>query len=148
MEIQNFKNHLKSIYKHQQVNVKIKNKNYNNILDLPIKYKGKDNMTFFFQNIGSLSNKINQIEILINQIDKHFNIIAFAETRKINEKMINIIKSTNSYEYVNPKLNRCGGLLLIINKEVEYTIKEEYKLNENTADDIWIEYNQNNKKTG
>src|SRR3981189_2136521 len=98
MEIQNFQNHLKSIYKHQQVNVKIKNKNYSNILDLPIKYKGKDNMTFFFQNIGSLSNKINQIEILINnQIDKHFNIIAFAETRKINEKMINIIKSTNSY---------------------------------------------------
>ena len=98
------------------------------------------------ENLMERLNKINQIEILINQIDKHFNIIAFAETRKINEKMINIIKSTNSYEYVNPKLNRCGGLLLIINKEVEYTIKEEYKLNENTADDIWIEYNQNNKK--
>ena len=81
------------------------------------------------------------------QTENHFKIIALAETRKINDKIINTIKNNNSYEYVNPKLNRCGGILLIINKKVDYSVSKEYNLDDKTVDDIWLEYKICNKNT-
>ena len=145
MENQKFNSYLKSINKYQKVSYKIKNINYNN--NITNKTTSSNDLNIFFQNISSINNKINNLHILINEMEKHFNVIAFCETKKINNNILNMISNNHNIEYVNPKLNKCGGLTILVNKTINYSITNEFKLNEPTVDEIWIEYIEGKKIT-
>ena len=62
--------------------------------------------------------------------------------------MVKMIANDNSFHYTKPKLNKCGGILLIIDKNSDYKITNDYNINIKTVDEIWMEYNtEKNKKT-
>src|SRR5271156_2589677 len=150
MNFKEYKSYLMKLNKYQKYNYKTKEINYTDTYNFINNNKNTNinNLSIFFQNINSFRNKIDLLQVLINNIENKFKIIALCETRKINDNMVKMIANDNSFHYTKPKLNKCGGILLIIDKNSDYKITNDYNINIKTVDEIWMEYNtEKNKKT-
>lgn len=58
---------------------KAKNINYLNFTNLNLRHT---DLNIYFQNIAAIKNKLNDLELLINQLKESFVIITFCETKK------------------------------------------------------------------
>jgi hypothetical protein len=100
---------------------KFKNINYTSFNNLKLK-NNESTFNLLFQNISTLKGKINEIEIFLDNVENHFDIVAFCETKKVTDTLINKFRNKWNIEYVEPKLNKCGGIILFINKNIQYNI--------------------------
>jgi hypothetical protein len=93
------------------------NFNYNN-LDINDISINNNSISIFCLNICSFLNKWEEIEILIETLKDKFLFIAFLETKKLETKIIDCILPTHNHIYIQPKLNKSGGILLMVNPVV------------------------------
>jgi hypothetical protein len=104
---------------------KFNNKNFDNVYN--IKFENKE-MTEFINiiciNIASLNNKYDIMKTILQEIKKHFQIIDLQETRIVtNENKVNNLIDNYNTIIINPKLNKCGGMIIFIRNDISYTIK-------------------------
>ena len=92
----------------------------------------------YFQNISTIKNKLTIVEIIIEELKNNFVIIALSETKKVDSNIIIRFKKDWEIEIVNPKLNKCGGLIILIKKGITYKIEEQYYINEISVDEMWL----------
>src|ERR1700721_706529 len=99
MNLKEYKSYLMKLNKYQKYNYKIKEINYTDTNNFIINNKNTNinNLSIFFQNIYSFTNKIDLLQVLINNIENKFKIIALCETRKINDNMVKMIAKDNSF---------------------------------------------------
>jgi hypothetical protein len=51
----------------------------------------------------------------------------------------------NDYDniIIQPKLNKCGGMVIFIKQDIKFTIRNDLYINDTTVDNVWIEINYN-----
>src|SRR5271167_4688716 len=104
MNLTEYKSYLIKLNKYQKQNYKVKEINYIDTNNFPnYKYSTNNNknnnvnnLSIFFQNINSITNKIDLLQVLIKNLENKFKIIALCETRKINDNMVRMIANENS----------------------------------------------------
>jgi hypothetical protein len=133
--VKEFKNYINKLNKYYKTHTK--NINYNTIFNLPIN-NNINALNIYFQNISTIKNKLTIVEIIIEELKNNFVIIALSETKKVDSNIIIRFKKDWEIEIVNPKLNKCGGLIILIKKGIIYKIQEQYYINEISVDEMWL----------
>jgi len=100
---------------------------------------------FFSSNVASINRNLENVLILLDELDFHFNVIGITETKITNSNENNFHPSIPGYvfEYVPTPL-ASGGVGLFVDQSLHYTVLE--KTSNEAFQAIWIEISFVNHK--
>ena len=92
----------------------------------------------FSSNVASINRNLENLLILLDELDFHFNVIGITETKITNSNENNFHPSIPGYvfEYVPTPL-ASGGVVLFVDQSLRYTVLE--KTSNEAFQAIWIE---------
>ena len=83
--------------------------------------KHKSALTILNLNIRSLDKHLSDLLVLLQSVNHNFDIICLSEIGVKNvENRLNIIKSKYNFEFVKPERKRCGGVCILIRRDLRY----------------------------
>ena len=115
--------------------------------------KDRNHFSIFHSNICSLQGNFEKLELLLNDIELEFDIVALTETwNPVDSKLLftpGILEGYHSYTGIEGNSQK-GGCGLYINKKLSYIPREDldisFKNNESEFEVKWVEIkNENNK---
>ena len=102
--------------------------------------KHKSALTILNLNIRSLDKHLSDLLVLLQSVNHNFDIICLSEIGVKNvENRLNIIKSKYNFEFVKPERKRCGGVCILIRRDLRYAVRNDLKMSDNDAEDLWVE---------
>ena len=107
--------------------------------------KVDSNFSFFSRNVAIINRNLENVLILLDELDFHFNVIGITETKITNSNEDNFHPSIPGYvfEYV-PSPLASGGVGLFVDQSLHYTVLE--KTSNEAFQAIWIEISFVNHK--
>lgn len=107
--------------------------------------KVDSNFSFFSSNVAIINRNLENVLILLDELDFHFNVIGITETKITNSNEDNFHPSIPGYvfEYV-PSPLASGGVGLFVDQSLHYTVLE--KTSNEAFQAIWIEISFVNHK--
>ena len=104
----------------------------------------KDTFSILTINSRSLNKNFDKLKTFLTELEFDPSIICVSETW-INQARP-LLHSLNNYSFINqPNDGHAGGAGIFINKELNFNIIEDYSLNLDQCEDIWINLQINNK---
>jgi hypothetical protein len=136
------KNLVKDYPKNKLSKYKINVKNFDNFEYATKEIKNdKLSLNIITVNIASLRNKYDLIRIMLNDFSKVFDIITLIETKYIdNKNNIDILLNNYNNIVVQPKLNKCGGMIIFIKNDIVFKEMVDIKINDITVIIFGLKY--------
>ena len=100
-------------------------------------------LTVFQNNIRSLNKNFHLVEEIFNNCTDLPDVLAFCETR-LNENSIAPSLEGYSFECENSP-TACGGVGIFVSDSLNYTVRNDLKINVNACEDLWIEIETESK---
>jgi ferritin-like metal-binding protein YciE len=98
-------------------------------------------------NIRSLDKHLNELLTMVQNIEHVFDFITLTEIGKKNiDIRANMVCDMYNFEYVTPKVKRCGGSGILIKNSISYHIRSDLNLLNENVEDVWIESILNGQK--
>ena len=97
--------------------------------------------SLFHVNIRSLSKHFEELQPLINSAKTPFDIKGITESKKLLNTNFLVNGSLDGYEmHSQPTKNTHGGVVMYVNKILDYTVREDLSTLEDEFEFLWIEY--------
>ena len=103
-----------------------------------------DSITLLFINIRSLNCNFDKLHELISHFHKCPSIISISETWLLETKYFT--HTLPGYNFIHSKsFSKCGGVAMFISNKLSYNVTEDYNLNINGCEDLWVKVTLPNK---
>ena len=103
-------------------------------------------LTIFSLNINSLNKYCEELVTFLELLKFQPDILILQETRANVEHLLNLSFPDYNYIIKNPINNRCGGIALLINKNIKFIHKKDLEIELNNVENIIIELQLNKIK--
>ena len=104
--------------------------------------KNTDNSSILHVNIVSLDKNMDKLRTLLCSLDSHPDIIAVSETRITDNNAAYRDCNLNGYQFIYdnaPPDGRAGGAGLFIKNDLDFTLRNDLKINCSECENIWVE---------
>ena len=121
------------------------NSKYHKISELS-RMSTNNTFSLFHVNIRSLSKHFDELQSLITSTKISFDVIGISESKQLINQNFNINVNLEGYHlHSQPTKSSHGGVVMYVNKHLDYTVRDDLSVIEDEYETLWIEIKTGSK---